>query len=112
MKYPALDWMIIEAFEQGDRTLARSYWEAVELEREKRGEELADEIRNGDAEFRKFLLESGVINQTIRHLFETNETDEQVRKAIAENNLDKLAKYYNLQNEFNEAYKRHKAVSK
>lgn len=112
MKYQKLDWMIIEAFDKNDAWLKRSYWEAVDIERKEKGKELAEQIKSLDDEFRKFLIESGVIDNTLKYLFDTCKNDNQVRDEISKNNLDKLAKQYNLQNEFNEAYKKYKRLSK
>jgi hypothetical protein len=112
MKYPKLDWMVIEAHDNDDKFLEKNYWDLVKMEREKRSKELAGDMRRVDNEFRKFLIESGVIDNTLKHLFGKHRTPDKVKKAIRQNGLDRLAKFYDLQKQFNEAYTKYKRFSK
>jgi hypothetical protein len=121
MKYKA-DWMVIEAYQPKndfgqvsklkDKPLLSAYWEAVEMENEEANVKTAEEIKAQDNSFRLFLQQSGIIDSTLKHLFEKYKTAEKVKEQIKTNRLDELAKYYNLSNEFNQAYAKYKRLSK
>jgi len=100
-KFENLDWLIIEAFEKKDNVLKKNYWNAVQ-----------EILTEDDENFADWLKESGMIDTTLKYLFETHRTPKKVKAEIRKNKLDDLAKYYNLRDEFNEAYAKYKRLTK
>lgn len=98
-QFENLDWLIIEAFEQRSNPLKAQYWDAAK-----------NIFSEDDKRFAKFLEQSGIIDNTLKCLWQRYKTPEAVKQQIRKNKLDKLAKYYNLQNQFNEAYTKYKRL--
>ena len=120
MKYDC-DWMIIESYEPKtkmgqpskliDKSLLKTYWSVVALENDEANISTAKRLKSQDDGF-KSLLKSGIIDSTLKHLWQKYKTAEKVKEQIRTNRLDELAKYYNLTNEFNQAYAKYKRLSK